>query len=174
MARRSVIVSVIGGRVHSPGTSRLAFRIGQMIAQAGAVLVCGGLKGVMESVAKGASEAGGLTIGLIPGNDRSVANPYIQIALPTSIGEARNAMVASAADVIIALPGSFGTQSEICFGLYYGRPVIDLGKWGIKGMKNVNGLADVEKLLRRFVGKAARTHRPNGGVQPRRNGKLAA
>lgn len=98
------------------------------------ILLCGGLSGVMEEASKGAKKAGGMTIGLLPGREKRDANPYIDIALPTSIGYARNAMVACSADIIIALPGSHGTNSEICYGLVFGRPVIDLGNWNIKGM----------------------------------------
>lgn len=105
----------------------------------------------MEAAAKGAKSAGGTTIGLLPGRDKRDANPYIDIALPTSIGFARNAMVACSADIIIALPGSHGTNSEICYGLVYGRPVIDLGNWKIKGMVKVKNLKDAEKKIRTLV-----------------------
>ena len=97
------------------------------------------------------SSSGGLTIGLLPGRDKKDANPYIDIPIPTTIGYARNAIVACAADIIVALPGSYGTNSEICYGLVFGRPVIDLGKWNIKGMIKVKNFNEAEKLLKKMV-----------------------
>src|SRR3989338_5537557 len=118
---RKIVISVIGSHESSTQKDKLAFEVGQMVANLGAVLVCGGLGGAMESVSRGAKKAGGITIGLLPGKDKAEDNPYIDIPLPTSIGYARNAMVACSADIIIALPGSHGTNSEICYGLVFGR-----------------------------------------------------
>src|SRR5690349_6501249 len=133
MRVQKITVSVIGGHKDDRKVEQLAHKVGIVIARMGCILVCGGLQGVMKAVSKGAKEGGGLTIGLLPGIRKEDANPYIDIALPTSIGYARNAMVACSADIIVALPGSYGTQSEICYGLVYGRPVFDLGNWKIKG-----------------------------------------
>ncbi len=146
--KREITVSVIGGHDTDNNDEKLAYKIGQIIAKNGAVLVCGGLTGVMEWAAKGAFEAGGTTIGLLPGRDKRDANPYIKIPLPTSIGFARNAIVACSADLIIALPGSHGTNSEICYGLVFGRPVIDMGHWGIKGMIKVKSLKELEAKIK--------------------------
>ena len=148
---RKVLVSVVGSRKNGPKTDKLAYKVGQMVARSGAVLLCGGLAGVMQAASQGAHEAGGLTIGLLPGCDKKAANPYIQIPITTSIGFARNAIVACGADIIVALPGSYGTSSEICYGLVYKRPVIDLGGWKIKGMLKVKNLTEAEKLLRKLV-----------------------
>lgn len=148
---QKITISVIGGHELNTKVEQLAHRIGILVAKVGGILVCGGLSGVMEAAAKGAKSAGGTTIGLLPGRDKRDANPYIDIALPTSIGFARNAMVACSADIIIALPGSHGTNSEICYGLVYGRPVIDLGNWKIKGMVKVKNLKDAEKKIRTLV-----------------------
>ena len=153
MIAKKITISVIGGHNKSPKTDRLAYNVGRIIGEMGAVLVCGGLTGVMEAAAKGAKEAGGLTIGLLPGKDKRDANPYIDIALPTSIGFARNAMVACSADIIVALPGSYGTSSEICYGLVYNRPVIDLGGWNTKGMIKVRNFQQAEKLLKKLMKK---------------------
>lgn len=133
MRSQRITISVIGGHKMTRKTEQNAYKIGEIIANEGAVLICGGLDGVMKAAAKGAKEAGGLTIGLLPGKEKRDANPYIDIALPTSIGYARNAMVACSADIIVALPGSYGTSSEISYGIVYGRPVIDFGGWNIKG-----------------------------------------
>lgn len=151
MRTHKITVSVVGGHNKNAKTENLAYNVGRVVAEIGAVLVCGGLTGVMEAAAKGAKEAGGLTIGLLPGKDKRDANPYIDIALPTSIGFARNAMVACSADIIVALPGSYGTNSEVCYGLVYKRPVIDLGGWKIKGMIKVKSFRQAENLLKKLA-----------------------
>jgi len=134
---QKITISVIGGHKVNNEVERLAHSVGAIIANVGAILVCGGLNGSMEAVARGCKEAGGTTIGLLPGTNKADANPYIDIALPTTIGYARNAMVACSADVIVALPGSHGTSSEISYGLVYKRPIIDLGNWNREGMIEV-------------------------------------
>ena len=151
--RQKITISVIGGHDADGKVEKLAHDVGKTIAKAGAILVCGGLKGVMQAVAKGCKDGGGTTIGLLPGKEKTDANPYIDIALPTSIGYARNAMVACSADIIIALPGSHGTNSEICYGLVYGRPVLDLGGWGLKGMIKVKDVKEAELMIRGLVKK---------------------
>ena len=137
---------------------KLAYKIGQIIAKSGAILICGGLDGVMTAAAKGAKEAGGLTIGILPGRDKKDANPYIDIALPTSIGYARNTIVACSADIIVALPGSHGTRSEISYGLVFGRPVIDLGNWEINGMVKVRNVKEAESKIKDYIQKLTRDH----------------
>ena len=153
MRKQKITISVIGGHTTTPKVADLAQAVGRMIAQLDCVLVCGGLGGVMEETAKGAQEAGGLTIGLLPGKQKTDANAYIDIALPTTIGYARNAMVAASADIIVALPGSFGTSSEICYGLVYGRPVIDLGGWKIKGMIPARNVAQALEQIKKIIKK---------------------
>lgn len=149
--KQKITVSVIGGHDANGKVEQLAHKVGAIVGKVGCILVCGGLNGVMEAASRGAKEAGGLTIGLLPGRDKKDANQFIDIALPTSIGYARNAMVACSADIIIALPGSYGTQSEICYGLVYGRPVIDLGQWNINGMIKVKNLADAQRKIKQLV-----------------------
>ena len=156
MSNQKVTISVIGGHNPTPKAEKLAYQVGRVVAETGAVLVCGGLTGVMTAASKGAKEAGGLTIGLLPGKDKRDANPYIDIALPTSIGFARNAMVACSADIIVALPGSYGTNSEICYGLVYGRPVIDLGGWKIKGMIKAKNFKQAEQIIKKLAKKISR------------------
>ena len=151
MKKQKITISVIGGHDIDKKTKELAYKVGKIVAKAGAVLVCGGLSGVMESASRGAKEAGGLTIGLLPGKEKKDANPYIDIALPTTIGFARNAMVACCADIIITLPGSHGTLSEICYGLVYKKPIIDLGEWNVKGMISVKSLKDAEQKIKRLI-----------------------
>ncbi len=151
MRTQKITVSVIGGHASNPKVEQLAHKVGILIAKNECITVCGGLSGVMEAVSKGAQSAGGLTIGLLPGKEKSDANRYIDIALPTTIGYARNAMVACSADIIVALPGSYGTQSEICYGLVYGRLVLDFGNWNMKGMVKVKSLKDFETKLKKYV-----------------------
>ena len=102
--KQKVIIAVIGGHDINPKVEQLAHDIGKIVAKVGAILVCGGLEGVMEEAAKGCQKAGGTTIGLLPGTSKADANQYIEIALPTSIGYARNAMVACFADITIIDP----------------------------------------------------------------------
>ncbi len=102
---------------------------GAAVAEAGAVLVCGGLGGVMEAACRGARAEGGLTIGILPGTDRSHGNPYLDVALPTGMGEMRNTLIIRAADVVIAIGGGFGTLSEIAFALRTEVPVVGLDTW---------------------------------------------
>ena len=144
---------MIGGHSITPKVADLAQAVGKMTAELDCVLVCGGLGGVMEAAAKGAQMAGGLTIGLLPGKNKTDANPYIDIALPTTIGYARNAMVAASADIIIALPGSHGTNSEICYGLVYGRPVIDLGQWNMEGMIHAKDITEAREKIKKIITK---------------------
>ena len=151
MRKQKITVSVIGGHQITSEVEELAHKVGNIVAKVGALLVCGGLGGVMEAASRGAKEAGGTTIGLLPGKEKEDANPYIDIALPTSIGYARNAMVACSADIIVALPGSFGTSSEISYGIVYKRPVIDLGGWNIEGMIQVDGLQGAEQWIREYI-----------------------
>jgi uncharacterized protein (TIGR00725 family) len=103
--------------------------VGAGIAEAGAVLVCGGLGGVMEAACRGARSRGGLTVGLLPGDDRSAANGWVQLAIPTGIGEMRNALIVRAADAVIAIGRGWGTLSEIALARKRGIPVVGLGSW---------------------------------------------
>ncbi|MDX1658936.1 MAG: TIGR00725 family protein [Nitriliruptorales bacterium] len=103
--------------------------VGREVAGAGAVLVCGGLGGVMEAAASGAQEAGGLTVGLLPGGDREAANPYLSVVIPTGLGELRNGLIVRASDALIAVGGRYGTLSEVAFALKTGVPVVSLDSW---------------------------------------------
>jgi uncharacterized protein (TIGR00725 family) len=129
-------VAVVG-----PGQepSAAAAEVGRLIAERGAALVCGGLGGAMEAACRGARQAGGLTVGILPGLDRADANPYVDVALPTGLGEARNALVVRAADTVIAVGGGYGTLSEIALALKAGKRVIGLDTWEIEGVQAVSG-----------------------------------
>jgi uncharacterized protein (TIGR00725 family) len=106
-----------------------AAAVGAALALRGAIVICGGLGGVMEGACRGAHETGGRTVGILPGPDRSAANPFVDIAIPTGMGELRNGLVIRAADAVIAVGGAFGTLSEIGLALRTGTPVIGLGTW---------------------------------------------
>ena len=125
------LIAVIGGGQCSKQEARLAETLGRMIAKHGAILVCGGLGGVMEAACKGAISEGGTTIGILPGDNRQAANPYVQIPIATSIGYARNVAVVKSAQAVIAVGGSYGTLSEIGHALQSGIPVIGLNSWSI-------------------------------------------
>jgi len=119
-------IGVIGSHDCDATVRDEARRVGELIALSGAVLVCGGLGGVMEAAAEGARGEGGLTVGILPGSDPRAANPGITIAIPTGLGEARNALVVGASDAVIAISGGWGTLSEAAFCLKNGVPLIAL------------------------------------------------
>jgi len=127
----SIFIGVIGGGEASAQAARLAEEVGREIARRGATLICGGLGGVMEATCKGAREAGGLTIGILPGDNRREANPYVQIPITTGMGYARNAVLVKSSQVIIAIDGSYGTLTEIGYALQSGIPVIGLKTWSL-------------------------------------------
>lgn len=124
-------VSVIGSGVAAPSTDAAAHRVGTLLAAAGAVVVCGGRGGVMAAVCQGAREAGGLTIGVLPGVDTAAANQWVDVALPTGMGEARNVLVVRAGRAVIAVGGGFGTLSEIAFARKLQIPVVGLDTWAL-------------------------------------------
>jgi uncharacterized protein (TIGR00725 family) len=128
-------VAVVGAGKAEPPELATAAAVGRALAEAGAVVVTGGLGGVMEAASRGAKAAGGTTVGILPGSDRSAANAWVDVALTTGLGEARNALVVRAADALIAVAGEYGTLSEIAFGLNAGKPVIGLGTWAIDGVQ---------------------------------------
>ncbi|MGH2680557.1 MAG: TIGR00725 family protein [Actinomycetota bacterium] len=124
-------ISVIGAGQASDDEAAAAEEIGRRLAEAGAVLVCGGLGGVMDAAAKGCGAAGGTSIGILPEDDRAHGSPHLTIRVATGLGEARNAIVARAADAVIAIGGEFGTLSEIALALKMGKPVVGLGTWSL-------------------------------------------
>ena len=131
MLNKPRIIAVIGGGQCSQQETELAEAVGREIARRGAVLLCGGLGGVMEAACRGASNEGGLTIGILPGENRDAANPYVQIPIVTGIGYARNVIVAKSAQTVIAIDGSYGTLTEIGHALQSGIPVIGLNTWSL-------------------------------------------
>src|SRR3954447_14160252 len=127
-------VAVVGAGDAAPDELAVAERVGRGLAEAGALLVCGGLGGVMEAACRGAKAAGGTTLGILPGTDRTQANAFVDVAVATGLGEARNALVARAADALVAVAGEYGTLSEIALALKTGKPVVGLRTWEIDGV----------------------------------------
>jgi uncharacterized protein (TIGR00725 family) len=146
MAPRVAYVAVVGPGVTSdPQELADAEEVGRLLARAGAVLVNGGSTGVMEAASRGAAGGGGTVVGILPGFDRAEANPHVTIALPTGMGEMRNALIARSADTLIAVGGEFGTLSEIAFALKIGKPVVGLRTWDlVRRGRPVEGVASVE------------------------------
>ena len=123
---RAPLVAVVGGGKCSGAEAEWAAAVGRLVAEGGAVLVCGGLGGVMEAAARGAKQAGGLTIGILPGSDPGAANPHIDVAIATGMGEMRNALIVRAASAVIAIGGGWGTLSEIALARRIETPVVGL------------------------------------------------
>ena len=127
-------VAVVGPGDASPAELAVSEELGAALASAGAVVVCGGLGGVMEAACRGAKSRRGLTVGLLPGLDRSAANGWVDVAIPTGMGELRNGLIVRAADAVVAVGGGAGTLSEIAFALKAGRTVIGIGTFTLDGV----------------------------------------
>ena len=140
-------LAVIGGGEVSPDVFSLAREVGREVARKGAVLLCGGLGGVMAAAAQGAQEEGGVSIGILPDPDRSRGNPYLTYSIPTNLGHARNVVIAHAADALIAVDGSLGTISEAAVGLKLGKPVIGLHtSWDLPGLRKARNAQEAVVL----------------------------
>jgi uncharacterized protein (TIGR00725 family) len=151
MKKRKFLVSVVGGNECDPKNEELAGQIGRIIAEEGAVLVCGGRGGTMEAACRGAKEAGGLTVGILPGENSDDANRFVDIAITSGMGYSRNALVAGTADLVIAFPGKYGTLSEIAFALNSGKEVYGLGTWDIAGVKKLGSSEEFREILIRKI-----------------------
>ena len=135
-------VAVVGPGDASPEEADAAEQVGAGLARAEAVVVCGGLGGVMAAACRGAYHAGGITVGILPGTDRAAANEWARVAIPTGMGEMRNALVVRAADAVIAVGGGYGTLSEVALALRTGVPVVGVDTWTIDGVIGVGSPAD--------------------------------
>jgi len=131
MKNKKRFIAVIGGSQCSSQEAKLAEEVGRELARRGAVLICGGLGGIMEAACRGAQQEGGVTIGILPGKNRQEANPYVQIPIATGMGSARNVVIVKSAQAVIAIGGSYGTLSEIAHALQSGVPVIGLNTWSL-------------------------------------------
>jgi len=144
--RNKTRIGVIGGAKPDESSRELALKVGRLIAESEAVLVCGGLSGVMEAAARGAKQGGGITIGILPGNATQDANAHIDIPIATGLGYTRNSLVAMNADALIAIDGQYGTLTEIAYGFIYGKKVIGLGTWDIEGVIPAQSPEEAVKL----------------------------
>ncbi|MAE71779.1 MAG: TIGR00725 family protein [Gemmatimonadetes bacterium] len=142
-------IGVIGGSIAEPSVLETARSVGEAIAKAGAILVCGGRGGVMEAACRGAKSAGGLTLGILPGDRAEEANAWVDIPVVTGLGEARNVLIARTAQAIVALPGGTGTLSEIAFSLNFGRRVIAIDGW--ESIPEVETYSDPEAAVARAL-----------------------
>jgi uncharacterized protein (TIGR00725 family) len=136
---RSRYVAVVGPADASAAEAGAAEAVGRGLAQAGVIVLTGGLGGVMAAASKGAASAGGVAVGLLPGADRSAANQWLSIAIPTGLGELRNGLLVRAAEVVIAIGGAFGTLSEVALALKTGVPVVGVNTWAIDGITRADG-----------------------------------
>ena len=149
-------IAVVGSGAASPQLAELAEDVGRRLAERGCVLVCGGLRGVMEAAARGAKSAGGTTIGILPGESRSEANQWIDHAVATGIGHARNLAVVASGDAVIAVGGEWGTASEVSFARKLGRPVVLLGEGPAiagDGIRRVETAAEAVELAVSLAGR---------------------
>jgi uncharacterized protein (TIGR00725 family) len=141
-------IAVVGPGAASQAETWMAEEVGAGLARAGAVVVTGGLGGVMEAASRGAKSRRGQTLGILPGTDRTEANGWVDVAVPTGMGEIRNALVVRAADALVAVGGGPGTLSEIALALKGGKPVVGLASWDIEGMVQVaDPAAAVERVI---------------------------
>lgn len=146
-------VGIIGGNFPDKTSVDHAFRMGELIADNGYILVNGGMKGVMEASARGAKSRGGLVIGILPGNTKDDCNSYIDIAIPTGMGYMRNAIVILNADILVAIDGSYGTLSEIAYTQIYNRKVFGLNTWNIEGVVPMESPQKVIEQINRYFKK---------------------
>ena len=128
---RPRVIAVIGTGTPDSETDAAAREVGRLLAEAGCVLITGGLDGVMAAASQGAHEAGGLVIGVVPGSSPEEANAYVRVAIATGIGDARNVILANSAEAFVAVGGAYGTLSEIAFALKRGKRVVSLGSWDV-------------------------------------------
>jgi uncharacterized protein (TIGR00725 family) len=142
---------VVGAGDATDAQRAVAEEVGRLLAEAGAIVVTGGRTGVMEAASKGAREAGGTTLGILPGADRREANPWVAVAVATGMGEARNALVVRAADAVVAIGGEWGTLSEIALARKAGKPVVGLDSWDLDGVERFETAAEaVAAVLHRL------------------------
>ncbi|EEG77234.1 TIGR00725 family protein [Dethiobacter alkaliphilus] len=151
-------VGVIGAAECGVDVVALAEEVGNVVAKSGSVLVCGGRSGVMEAAAKGARDAGGIAIGILPGDDPRSGNSYINFGIATGMGDARNVIIARTCDVLVAVTGSYGTLSEIGLAMKMGKPVIGLKTWSCidycgqpAALHAAEDVADVEEILNKLL-----------------------
>ena len=150
-----MIISVIGAGSCDNTTYAMAEDVGRIVARGGAILITGGLGGVMEAASKGANEAGGTAIGILPGFSKKDANAYVTVPLTTGLSHARNVIIVRSADAVIAVAGEYGTLSEIAIALKLGKPVIGINTWeNIEGVVKADNAEDAVAKAFELTGKS--------------------
>jgi uncharacterized protein (TIGR00725 family) len=148
---RKKVIAVIGGHTCTKEVEQIAHNLGKKLAKVADFMVCGGLGGIMEAVCQGFQAENGVTIGIIPGYDKNDANKYVDIVIPTGIGLARNMLVVKSAEVVVALPGEYGTLSEVAYALHFQIPVISLGSWDIPGVIKVSSVEEAARKVKELL-----------------------
>ena len=141
-------IAVIGGSTCSDNIYNIAKELGRLIAKEGWTLICGGLSGVMEAACQGAKEAGGVTVGILPGNSCKDANKHVDVKIPTALGYARNILVVRAASAVVAIDGKYGTLSEIAFSLNEEKCICAIESWDIEGVDKVSDPAEAINYIK--------------------------
>jgi uncharacterized protein (TIGR00725 family) len=165
----SLYIGVAGASRPEPSLLAQSELLGRRLAEAGAVVLCGGGPGVMEAVCNGARSAGGVTVGLLPGLDRREGNPHLSIALPTGLGQGRNLLLVRSSDAVVAVGGGFGTLSEIALALRTGVPVVGLATWSLRLDDQVVAafpVAEDAETAARLALEAGRSRRTDPGGSP--------
>ena len=142
------IIGVIGGSRTDDTFITMAYEVGKLIAKNGWILLTGGLGGVMEEASRGAYDAGGLVVGILPNNDKKFSNPFVHVPIVTNMGHARNVILAHTADALVAVDGEYGTLSEIAIGLKIKKYVLSLRSFNIEGAISVKTPLEAVELLR--------------------------
>jgi uncharacterized protein (TIGR00725 family) len=142
-------IAVIGAGIAEGEIYDIAYTVGKLLAEKGAIIYTGGLGGVMEAVSKGAVEAGGLTVGILPGNKAEESNPYVKVPVVTDMGHARNVILVRSAEIVVAISGGYGTLSEIALALKMWKPVIGLKTW--ENIPNVVYVSSPEEVLEKVL-----------------------
>lgn len=156
------LVGVIGVAEPNEKESQMAFEVGKLIGAMNLAMICGGLGGVMEAASRGCHQAGGVVLGLLPGPDKSEANPYVTYALPTNLGHSRNTLLAHCADILVAVGIGYGTLSEIAIALKLGKQVLSFHSWEVEGVTKCRNLQEIQEALSQFHGRFSQL----GGLEP--------
>jgi uncharacterized protein (TIGR00725 family) len=138
VAAQPAYVAVVGAAEATDREAEAAEAIGRELAERGTIVVTGGRGGVMAAASRGAAQAGGLTVGILPGHERAEANQWVAVAIPTGMGELRNGLIVRAADVVVAVGGAYGTLSEVALALMAGVPVVGFETWKIEGIEQAD------------------------------------
>jgi hypothetical protein len=147
-------IGVIGASSCSAKLAQAAYTVGKLIAGSGAILICGGMGGVMEAACRGAVEADGMTVGILPGSSAKDGNEYLTVPVVTGLGYARNSIVVQSAQVLIAIGGKYGTLSELAYAAGFGIPVVGLSTWKIRApIKHVKTPEEAVRMALKMVGK---------------------